>query len=61
MAAHAHHQDDVQGTVGVAVASPVEPVADRFAAGGFRWANAAEFSESGVAADPVGVVAEGGQ
>ncbi|OBB42688.1 hypothetical protein BA059_23500 [Mycolicibacterium sp. (ex Dasyatis americana)] len=59
--AHAHHQDDVQGTVGVAIASPIEPVADRFAAGGFQWADPAEFGESGVAADPSGVVAEGGQ
>lgn len=59
--AHAHHQDDVRGTVGVAMASPVEPMADRFAAGGFQWADPAEFGESGVAADPSGVVAEGGQ
>ncbi len=61
MTAHAHHQDDVRGTVGVAIAFPVEPVADRFAAGGFQWADPAEFGESGVAADPSGVVAEGGQ
>ena len=48
-------------TVGVAMASPVEPMADRFAAGGFQGADPAEFGQSGVAADPSGVVAEGGQ
>jgi hypothetical protein len=61
MTTHAHHQDDVQGTVGVAIASPVEPVADRFAAGCFQWADSAEFGESGVRVDPARVVAEGGQ
>src|SRR5271166_1015797 len=61
MAAHAHHQDDVQSPVGVAIASPVATVPDRFAAGGFQWADSAEFGGSGVAADPVAVVAEGGQ
>ena len=57
MAAHAHDQDDVQG----AVAASVEAVADRFAAGGFQWADSAEFGEGGVTADPVGVVADRGQ
>ena len=47
MAAHAHHQDDVQGTVGVAIASAVEPVPDSLAAGGFQRADSAEFGESG--------------
>jgi hypothetical protein len=51
-------ENNGQGTVGVAIASPVESVADRFAAGGFQWADPAEFGESGVAADPRGVVAE---
>ena len=57
MAAHAHDQDDVQCAVGVAVATAVEAVADRFVAGSFQWADPAEFGEGGVAADPVGVVA----
>ena len=61
MAAHAHDQDDVQGAVGVEVAASVEAVADRFAAGGFQWADSAEFGECDVAADPVGVVADRGQ
>ena len=61
MAAHARAQDDVQGAVGVAVAASVEAVADRFAAGGFQCADSAEFGEGGVAADPVGVVADRGQ
>jgi hypothetical protein len=34
VAAHAYDQDDVQGTVGVAVAAPVESVPNGFAAGG---------------------------
>jgi len=61
VAAHAPDQDDVQGAVGVAVAASVEAVADRFAAGGFQWADSAEFGECDVAADPVGVVADRGQ
>jgi hypothetical protein len=39
----AHDQDDVQGSVGVAVATAVELVPDRFAAGCFQWADSAEF------------------
>jgi hypothetical protein len=54
VAAHPHDQDDVQGTVGVAV----ESVPNGFAAGGFQRADFAEFGEGGVAADPVGVVAD---
>jgi hypothetical protein len=61
VAAHAHDQDDVQCAVGVAVATAVEAVADRFVAGSFQWADPAEFGEGGVAADPVGVVADRGQ
>ena len=51
----------MQGSVGVAVAAAVEAVADGFAAGGFQRADSAEFGECGVAADPVVVVANGGQ
>jgi hypothetical protein len=36
-------------------------VAVRFAAGGFQWADSAEFGEGGVAVDLVGVVADRGQ
>src|SRR5262249_44082922 len=61
MTTHADHQDHVQGTIGGAVASPVESVADCFAAGCFQWADSAEFGESGVGADPARVVAEGSQ
>ena len=51
----------MQGAVGVAVAAAVESVAHGFAAGCFERADPAEFGERGVAADPVGVVAKGGQ
>jgi hypothetical protein len=60
VAAHAHDQDDVQCAVGVAVATAVEAVADRFVAGSFQWADPAEFGEGGVAATTDGVIASAG-
>ena len=48
----AHDQDDVQGSVGVAVATAVELVPDRFAAGCFQWADSAEFDNKSLIYPP---------
>lgn len=61
VAVHSHDQDGVQGTIGVAVAAPIESVSYDFAAGGFQGTDAAEFGECCVAMQAVRVVAYSGQ
>jgi hypothetical protein len=51
VAAQSHDQDDVQSSVGVTVTAAVESVPDGFAAGGFQWADPAEFGEGGLGGD----------
>src|SRR6266540_5420516 len=53
--------DAVQRRVGLAVTTAVQPVADGLARGGIHWRGAAEGGERGLAAQPHGVVAGGGQ
>jgi hypothetical protein len=59
--AQAPDGEQVQGAVGLAVAAPVEPVADGPARGGRDRGDAAQVGEGGFATQAVGVVARGHQ
>src|SRR5262249_39788037 len=61
VAGRAGHGDRPQRGVGLPVAAAVEPVAELLAGGGIDRAGAAQRGETGLAADPAGVVAGGDQ
>ena len=55
MVLYAHDDSAIERGVGLAVSAPVEPVALGFAAGGWDWADSAEFGEGSLAADALWV------
>jgi hypothetical protein len=59
--AHAHHHGQVQGAVGVAITTAVQPVPLGSPAGGRDRRGATQVGEGGLTAEPVRVVAGGGE
>src|SRR3954462_4087065 len=57
VAAHPSNDDPVEGAIGLAVCSAVEPVAAGLAAGGRQWAGAAHFGEGCLRADALRIIA----
>src|SRR3954469_1408604 len=57
VAAHPSNDDPVEGGIGFAIASAVEPVTAGLAAGGRQWAGAAHFGEGCLRADALRIIA----
>ena len=56
MVAHPHDDDAMKSRVRLPVASAVQPMAGRLAAGGWDRTGAAKLGKGGFGADPIGIV-----